>query len=284
MKIVDRLRALPVLGLFVRTVEKALQDGAKDAAASIAYFSFFSLFPLLLALVVGATFLFEPLDMQARLDDFLSQSLPGSAELVGEILEGVIRLRGSVGLLSVLALLWSASAAFGAASRAINRAWQTTTDTPFYVSRLGYVAICLAVSLLFFLSAGVTAVAELVVGLNQSWLDTLGISDWLTRSGARLLSFAFLFSMFALLYKVMPRAQTRWSEIWPGALFAAVLVEGAKYLFVRYLEDVANLEAVYGSLSSVIVLLLWLYLTAWILVLGAELIDVRRSETRVEPV
>jgi len=73
-----------------------------------------------------------------------------------------------------------------------------------------------------------------------------------------------------LIYKLAPYVETRWRQVFPGALLAALLFELVKAAFVFYLDRVAHFEAVYGSLSSMIVMLLWLYLSALILVLGAE--------------
>ncbi len=273
----ERLRQVPVLGTAIRTFEKALGDGATDSAASIAYFSFFSLFPLLLGLVAAASFALEPAEVRLQLDQFLMDSLPGSAELVRETVEAVIRLRGPAGVLSLVTLLWSASAVFGAASRAVNRAWGTAEKSPYYVSKMRYIAMCLGVALLFLLSVVVTGFVEVVLGFDLGLLDPMGLTDAIARAGSRLVSFAFLISMFGLLYKVMPRTETRWRDVWAGALLAGVLFELGKAFFVRYLENVANFEAVYGSLSTAIVLLLWLFVSAWILILGAEFIYVRRE-------
>ena len=87
----------------------------------------------------------------------------------------------------------------------------------------------------------------------------------------RLLSFIANLAIFLTLYKVLPNTKTHWRYIWPGALLAALLFEGGKYLFVFYLENFATFSAVYGSIGSVIALLLWAYVSAFILILGAEL-------------
>jgi membrane protein len=266
---------MPVVGTGIAIVEEALKDGARDSAASIAYFAFFSLFPLLLGLIAIAGFFLSGMDLRETLDAFLVDALPGSADLVGDILDSVVRLRGPAGLLSVFTLLWSASSAFGALSRAVNEAWGVHAGDPFYVSKLRYVGMCLAVGALFLGSAVLTATVEIFVNLDLDVLQRLGVSRLFARIGGYVASFAFLFSMFALLYKVMPRTHTSWNDVWPGALLAAVLLEMAKLIFVGYLENVANFEAVYGSLSSVIVLMLWLYVSAWIVILGAEFIYVR---------
>jgi membrane protein len=274
----ERLRSTPILGTLVRTFEEAVADGAKDAAAAIAYYAFFSLFPLLIGLVAGLSFMIDSQELRARIDEFLLNSFPGSAGLISEILDSVIRLRGPAGLVAGVTLLWSASAAFGAVSRTLDRAWGTSRSRPFYVSRLRYSLMCLAVALLAILSVLVTGFVELAVGLDLGVLSRLGIADLFAQIGGRIASFVFMLATFALLYKVMPRHETTWRQVLPGALLAAVSIEVAKSLFLLYLNNIADFEAVYGSLSSAIGLLLWLYISAWALILGAEFVILREDD------
>ncbi len=88
--------------------------------------------------------------------------------------------------------------------------------------------------------------------------------------GSRLLAFLLVLAVFLLLYKLVPFTKTYWHYIWPGALLAAVLFEIARTLFVFYLENFANYQLIYGSIASIIILLVWIYYSAFIMVLGAE--------------
>jgi membrane protein len=88
-----------------------------------------------------------------------------------------------------------------------------------------------------------------------------------------LASFVLVSLTFALLYKEAPTVETRWWDVWPGAVFATVMI--GKVVFVAYLDYVADPESVFGSLSSIMVLLLWLYVSAIALIVGAEYNTVR---------
>jgi membrane protein len=143
-----RLRRTPVVGVLVRAIEKSAVDQAKDMAASIAYFSFFSLFPLLVGVVAGASMFLERAEIQARLDRLLSDEFPGSADFLRTNIEALIDLRGPAGVASIAGLFWSASRMFGALSRGINLALGIPKDHPFYLSRLRYFGMTLVVSLL----------------------------------------------------------------------------------------------------------------------------------------
>lgn len=264
-----------MVGLLVRALLKGQRDYSKDMAASIAYFSLFSLFPLFLGLIsIGSLFL-DSAEIQARLDRLLSDEFPGSADFVRENMEALIRMRGAVGVASIVGLLWSASQMFSAVNRGINRALGLTSTRPAFLSPLRHFLLTLAVSLVLFLSMAVSTGVELVARFDPGFLGG-GIDSILTIAGGHMTSYLFVFVMLGSLYKFVPYKSPSWREVFPGALFAALLFELGKAGFMLYMNNV-RLDAVYGSLSSVIVLLLWLYVSARILLLGAELIAVRRE-------
>lgn len=89
--------------------------------------------------------------------------------------------------------------------------------------------------------------------------------------GMALLPLAFSFVIFALVYRFVPNDRISWRDVWPGALLAAFLFEVAKNAFAWYLANFANYSLVCGSLGAVIAFLFWSYLSALILLLGAEL-------------
>jgi membrane protein len=278
----EYLSRLPVVGPVVRALLKSRHDHAKDMAASIAYFSFFSLFPLFLGVIAVGSLFLDSAEIQSRLDRLLADTLPGSADFVRKNVETLIRLRGAAGVASIAGLLWSASKMFGAVNRGINRALGITRTHPFYLSPLRYFLLTLTVSLLLFLSmavsTGVDLLAQLDPGLFGDRVDNL-----LTLLGGHMTSYLFVFVMLGALYYLVPYERPSWREVLPGALFAAFLYELGKAGFMLYIENVAHLKAVYGSVSSIIVLLLWLYYSARVLLFGAELIAVRQEQDEKAP-
>ncbi len=87
-----------------------------------------------------------------------------------------------------------------------------------------------------------------------------------------------IFVALMWLYRVVPYESPAWRDTLIGAAFAALFIELGKTVFVVYISGIADFEAVYGSLSSVIVLMLWLYIAAHIILLGSEVIAVSRDE------
>jgi membrane protein len=86
----------------------------------------------------------------------------------------------------------------------------------------------------------------------------------------KLIAFLLMLAIFILLYKFVPNAKTRWRDVWPGAMLAAVFFEIARTLFIFYLEHFANYQVIYGTISSIVILMVWIYYSAFILIMGAE--------------
>ena len=274
----ERLQRYFLVSLVVRTVQEMSDDDATHMAAGVAYYAIFSLFPLLLGLIAILSFsgILESETAQARFTDFTSDYLPGSEELISTNIDSnvdtVLRLRGGLGIVSIIGLIWSGSAIFGALTRAVNRAWDVHKDRPLFKSKPRQMAMAMAVGVLFLLSLSAAAFVRTAGRFEDSDLPGVG---FLVNFGGQLIlqGTAYLLTLitFLLIYKFMPNTKTYWRFIWPGAAFAAILFELAKNLFIFYLSRFASFEGVYGSLAPVIVLLLWAYVSSFILILGAEL-------------
>ncbi len=257
--------------LLSRTVGELFADDGTHMAASVAYYAILSLFPLLLALIAGFSLALSSESVQEQLFDFFETYLPGSLDLLESNIEAAIRLRGAVGLLGFLGLLWSAMAIFGAISRAVNRAWDVRRDRPFWVAKVRHLAMAGGTGILFLLSLTGTTALQLLVEVELPLVGRLSfLENTAVSIGGRALPFLFSMGIFLVIYKFIPNTKTFWRYVWPGALLAAVLFEVAKSLFVLYLDQFANYQAVYGSVGSVIALLVWTYVSAFILILGAE--------------
>jgi membrane protein len=248
------------------------RDDATILSAGIAYYFIFSLFPLLLGLLAIAGMVFNSAEVQRNFLEFVSENLPGGAAFVERNVQDIVRLRGVLGLVGMVGLLWTASIVFGAISKGVNRAWGVRKDRPFYIAKPRHLAMALIVMVLFLISATLTGV---ILPLMHRDLGLPGL-DFLPQAGIgeallRALSWVFSFGIFLLIYRFVPNCKTYWRSVWLGAAIAATLFEVGKFAFVWYLETFANYEVIYGPLASVIVLLLWAYISAFILLLGAEI-------------
>jgi len=78
------------------------------------------------------------------------------------------------------------------------------------------------------------------------------------------------FGIFACLYKIIPNTDTKWKEVWLGSI-SGILFEASKFLFVWYLDEYSRYDQLYGNMASIIILMVWAYISAFILILGAEI-------------
>lgn len=251
-------------------MRRALSGDGRDTAAAIAFYAFFALFPLLLVALSVAGFLFDSATAQARLTDILDRSLPGGAALVSRQVAAVIAARGALGAIGVFGLIWSASGAMGAAGRAVNRSLGTEHSRSAFKTKLRQLGLTALVSLGVSASVLLSGVAEALAVADLEALESLGLNSGLPgRIAGFLAAVCVTLGTFALLYRTLPLAPLRWLDVLPGAIVATVLFEIGKSGFILYLA-IANYEAVYGSLSAIIVLMIWLVVSAWVFVVGAE--------------
>lgn len=266
-----RLVDLTAVELARRTWRELGNDFAVDLAASISYYTILSLFPLAIGLVSLFSLILEADVVETGVFGFFHTYLPGSESLLTANVEAVGEIRGLLGILSAIGLLWSSSLLFGSITRAVNRAWDIPYDRPFYIEKPRQFVMAFAVAPLVVLSVVLTT--GLQVLSNEEW-PVLGHLAFLEHNGintlARPLPFVFSLLIFLLIYKFAPYARTYWRYVWPGALVAALLFDVGKSVFVWYLENYAAYERIYGALASVIVLLAWTYMSGMIVVIGAE--------------
>jgi membrane protein len=261
----ERLLRYPAARLIYRTITRLGEIDGANRAAALAYYGLLSLFPLLLGLIALFGFFLPLADFQSQLLAFVGANLPAASDLIGQNINGIIRLRGILGIVSIVFLFWSGSTMFSALSLAINRAWNINRVLPFYIRRAHELGMALGAGILFLLSLGLSAAISILGSLANPQMENLAVVNLVSR----VVAFLLLFSVFLLLYKQVPNTQTYWRHIWPGALLAAGLFEIARTLFIIYLERFASYQLVYGSISSVIILLVWIYYSAFILILGA---------------
>lgn len=263
-------KSLPVR-LVVRVVQEMGADDASHMAASVSFYAVLSIFPLILALTAIVGWIAGSQNREDELVEFIVGSLPGSEQFVRESVDGVRRLRAAASVLAVVGLLWSASAVFGSITRVINRAWDVSENPPFYKDKPRQLLMALGVGFLFAVSISLTSFvqwASTIEAGGQTVSDILGgqVVAVILRLPALIISF----SIFMAIYKLLPNTKTYWRFVWVGALLAAFLFEVSKGLFIWYLENFAQFDQLYGNLASVVILMVWTYICAMILIIGAE--------------
>ena len=267
-KVKKRLLGTFSIALVVRTIQELGHNDAAHLSAGIAYYSLLSLFPLLLGLIAILGTILPSETVQKEIFEFLEANLPIAVDIVERNITSVIQFRSRLGIISIGGLLWTGSLLFGAISRAINRAWNVRHDRPFFIRKLRDIGMTIGLCILFLISQGVTAVFSILRSFNLPTLDFSHIDPDINILN-RFISFFIIFIILLLLYKYIPNTRTRWRYIWTGALISSILFEASRNLFVLYLNYFTNYQMIYGSLASIIALLIWVFFSAHILVFGA---------------
>jgi membrane protein len=249
----------------------ALTKGA-EASAGIAYYTLFSLFPLLLTFVAVGSFFFDRAIVEQKLIAFLPQVIRISQDFIVANIEDIFKLRGPVSILSFLILIWSSTAVFSTLIRNINAAWPEAAPQSFIRMRLWSIAIIGAMAILLIVSSFSLTITNLIANL--------GIAQYLSGVGVFFSStfFSTVFSniirvliFFGLYYRV-PQIRVKKLAALTGAVVTAIIWQLVTFLFNTYLgSGLASYEIVYGSLSKIVALLAWIYFSGWIILFGAHL-------------
>lgn len=247
-----------------------------QAAAALAYYGLFSLFPLILLLITALNLFVSPRESERMLTLVLGQILPDAQNVNAFVLEGVRAVyvtRGEVTAFSLLALLWSASGMFTNLTYNIDLAWAGTRRARALKSRLTGLVMVLAMYL------GLIALLMLsaTLGVLAFWPGTLitllGLDAALTHAlAAHVVAWLALIAVFYGLYRWASRAYAPRRIALASALFAVVAVQAINWGFSWYLRSgFAHYASVYGPLTTIIVLIFWFYLAVAAVLLGAHL-------------
>ena len=258
--------------LIKRTVREIMQDDAQSLAAQLAYYFFLSLFPLLLCLVAIAS-LFPLANFTDEVVSRLAPIAPREAIAVIEKQMLSLSEGNNTGLLSIglLGALWSSSAAMTAVVHAMNRAYDIKESRPWWMVRL--VAIGLTIGLAVFIVVSFTLIvagpeiAEALarrMGLGDAFVVMWNILQWPV-------AFALVAFGIGLIYYFAPDADQDWVWITPGSLLATALWVLGSIGFRLYAVNFGNYDAAYGAIGGIILLLLWFYLSGFVIVVGAEM-------------
>ena len=246
---------------------------ASETAASIAFYTMFSMFPLLLMIIAGGGFFVNQLQFELQILDWFADYFPISPEVITVNIRRVFDLRGAIGPLAVLTLAWSASGAFNALVLSINRAWPYANLRHVVKTRLMALAMVAGLTCLLIFSIVVNSFRGLfptiqgLLGVKLVFFDTT-VWDILSIAGPILLRLL----VFWLLYYWVPNTNVSRSSSLVGALVTTLALQGVTSLFVLALRSGwAHYELVYGSLGTVIALMLWIYWSVLIILFGAHL-------------
>jgi membrane protein len=283
------MRTPVILSIFGTALRAWWDDDAPRLGASLAYYTLFAIAPVLLVAtaIAGMVFGAEAVrgEIVGQLDHLLGRE---GALAVQSLLEGASQRRTGIvaTIVGSVAFVVAATGAFLELQAALNTIWRVKPRTggnfkPFVLNRLRSLGLVVAIGFLLMVSLAVTAALAALSG----WLAERSPSMPLVWSAVTVLvSVIVTTALFALMYRVLPDVHLRWRDVTTGAFVTAVLFTIGQQLIGLYLGQ-SSVASSYGAAGSMMILLLWVYYSCQILLLGAEFTRAyaRRHGTRPAP-
>ena len=269
-----------VFDLLVRSTKKFAKDDGGYLAAGMSYYIFFSVFPFLLGLLAFLGIFFGSDKATEQVKDVLERQLPGIADspIIYDNLQSIDFNKGLVGAIAVIGLLWTGSAVFGSLTRMMNKIWNIEDKRTFYnrkgTDMLFTILIGLVLSTNIFINTIYSQLGEFfgLVGAGSeevNWIENAW--NFIT---VNILPPLLSIGVFTFIYNVIPQRKIIFRRTLPPAIIGAMIFESAKSIFVFYIHTYGNFDMVYGSISAVIILLLFAYVSSIIVVFFAEIHNV----------
>ena len=260
--------------LLVDAATRWSADNATRMGASLAYYTIFSLAPLLVIVIGVAGIVLGEASVQARLIEQVHHLVgPDGARFVQSLVEGKSNPSGGVvaTVVGVVTLLLGATGVFAELQAALNQVWdvkpkETFRWTDLLRTRLISFALVLAIGFLLLVSLVVSAAVAAAGTFLSAYLPLPAV---LLEAVHWIFSFLVITALFAVMYRLLPDADIAWGDVLLGAAVTAVLFTVGKSLIGFYLGS-SGVTSAYGAAGALVVLLVWIYYSSLILFFGAE--------------
>lgn len=265
-------------------------DDAFELSAALAFYTIFSIAPVLLIAVGVASLFLAPDTATNQIVGEMEQMIGAQgANAVRQVIESSRGFGKGVWAVSVgiVALITGATAVFGELQSALNQIWDVKAKPDrgvimsFIVDRVRSFSIAIGVGFLLLVSLVITALISGLQHYMNNWLPGI---PWVWQTANIVSSFFVIAVLFAMIYKFLPDVVISWRDVWIGAAVTALLFSAGKYLIGIYLGRTATASA-FGAAGSLVVLLFWVYYSALISFFGAEFTQVyaRRYGPGIRP-
>lgn len=249
-------------------------DFASSMGAALAYYTVFSMAPLLIIVIAVAALIFGQDAAHAAIMDQARGMIGenGAKAIEGMLASAQEPKQGMLaGTLGILAVIIGATSVFAELETNLNRIWKVEPEKgsgvwDFFRKRLLSAGMVLAIGFLLIISLVISAAIAVWGKYWSGWFDGLEV---LLHAANFLISVAVITVLFAMIYRFMPRVAIRWGDVWIGALVTSLLFSLGKFLIGLYIGK-SGVESTYGAAGALVVLLVWVYYSAQIFLLGAE--------------
>jgi membrane protein len=273
-RLIQRSRRVYAVDVLLRAWGDFSRDDGMVYAAAMTYYVLLSMFPFMIFVVSIFGLVVRDPDIQQNVVEVIIDQLPPGVNLDAQV-EGVISgvadaSPGLLGLIGILAAVWTASAVFGALRRALNRAFNVTVARSFIHGRIRDIVSILIVVLLITLSMALTATLRIIHAVAADWFGDrlVNLGWWVISILAPLL---ISFTVFMLIYRWIPNHTLKVRDLWVGALIAAIGFELGKNLFSLYLANFGRYDEVYGTLGGAMAFLFFVFVMSNLVIFAADI-------------
>jgi len=279
----------PVWDLLSETYKKWRQDNASTLGAALAFYTTFSLAPLLIIVIAIFGVILGKETVQVEI-------LRRAQELIGP--QGAAAVKMMIGaayrpgsglpatIIGILVILIGSTSALVMLKQALNIMWGARPDPKASVwnlvkGRLLSFVMILIIGLLLVLSLLLSLILSFLTGFVQ---NLVSVPVFFIQMADLVFSFLLITLLFAMVFKILPDVKIAWSDVWVGSAITAILFTLGKILFGMYLAR-SSISSAYGAASSLAIILMWVYYSAQVLFIGAELTQVyaNRYGSQVKP-
>lgn len=265
-------------GLLVETYKEWKEDNASRMAAALSYYTIFSLAPIVFIVITILGWIYREGDVSGL---FMSQVTGLIGESGGAVFEAIIAAAQQpqastwATIISVVTALFGATGVFVELKASLNAAWGITEER---FSGLKGMVLVRAISLTVTLVIGFLLLVSLFISTALSAVTSRLNSDHaLISVGLQILNqviaIAMIAALFAFIFKFLPDIKIPWKDVWVGAIFTSILFNIGKFLIGLYLGN-SDVGSAFGAAGSLLILLLWVYYSAQLILFGAEFTQV----------
>jgi membrane protein len=279
-----------IVALFKNTANEWIEDKCPQLGAALAYFTVFSLAPLVLVLLAVFGLIYGGSDhARQKITEQLQYLIdPSGIKVIQDIAANASKPHAGfiATTIGIVLALSGASGVFGQLQEALNTIWSVKPKPGLGIKgfiRTRFLSFAMVGGVCFLLLASLT-IETILRGLSDYLKNAMPGGHILAMGLFLIFDFAVIVLLFAMIFRFLPDAKIAWRDVWVGATLTAVLFALGKFVLGLYLGSGAAGSA-YGAASSLITLLLWIYYAAQILLFGAEFTQVYANTygTRVEP-
>ena len=263
---------LRIILFLIDAIKQFLHKNCQYMAAAISFYALFSMFPLGLAVISILGFIIGTESSNETLAKEIADVLPISSDLIGSTMEGIISARAITGIASFVGLVWTSSAAFSAVRKGINTAWGVTTPRAFLWERIIDIGLVFAAGLLVLIILFTAPLIEIIRQIFEYTLPQNEIpADMIWGTIADLVSPLLAFISILILYRWLPNTKVKIIHVVPGALLASICFIIAQLGFIWYVGKLPVYNILYGAVGAIMALLAWVYISALIILFGAQI-------------